>query len=61
MLIPDEFFGCAGVARIEGLQEKLRNIGYGGYRHHVGVTAGHVAASVGEAFERYLGYSIAAI
>jgi L-fucose isomerase-like protein len=40
--IPEGFFGCAGVARIDGLQEKLRTIGCAGYRHHVALTTGHV-------------------
>jgi len=55
--IPKEFFGCAGVAEIAGLQDKLHVIGQEGYRHHVGVTVGHVAVPVREAFTRYLGYS----
>ncbi|HOF87931.1 MAG TPA: hypothetical protein PLZ36_07480 [Armatimonadota bacterium] len=54
--IADDFFGCAGVAEIAGLQAKLRTIGYAGYRHHVGVTSGHVAQGAREAFVRYLGY-----
>jgi hypothetical protein len=54
--IADDFFGCAGVARIDGLQDKLEVIGHQGYRHHVGVTSGHVAAAVGEACTRYLNY-----
>jgi L-fucose isomerase-like protein len=57
-VIPPEFFGCAGVAKIAGLQSKLKNIGYGGYRHHVSVSTGHMAAAVEEAFTRYLGYDI---
>jgi L-fucose isomerase-like protein len=56
--IPDDFFGCAGVARIEDLQAKLQTIGHEGYRHHVGVTVGHVAVPVREAFTRYLQYGI---
>jgi L-fucose isomerase-like protein len=56
--IPEDFFGCAGVARIEGLQQKLNRIGYSGYRHHVTMTFGHVAAAVREAFTRYLGYEV---
>lgn len=56
--IPDEFFGCAGVARIARLQHKLDTLGHAGYRHHVGVTTGHVADALREAFTRYLGYSI---
>jgi hypothetical protein len=56
--IPDDFFGCAGVAEIEGLQGVLQRIGYAGHRHHVSVTPGHVAAPVHEAFTRYLGYEV---
>jgi len=56
--IPEEFFGCAGVARIEGLQDKLRVVGHRGYRHHVAVGAGRTAAPVREAFTRYLGYEM---
>jgi len=56
--IPDDFFGCAGVAEIKGLQEKLQKIGYGGYRHHVSVTAGHIADALQEAMVRYLGYEL---
>ena len=56
--IPDNFFGCAGVVEIANLQNTLEYIGHQGYRHHVGVTAGHVAASVREAFTHYLGYDL---
>ncbi|MFC1671859.1 L-fucose/L-arabinose isomerase family protein [Planctomycetota bacterium] len=56
--IADDFFGCAGVARIDKLQDKLEIIGHQGYRHHVGVTTGHVAVPVREAWERYLNYSL---
>jgi L-fucose isomerase-like protein len=56
--IPDTFFGCAGVARIEALQEKLQTIGYLGHRHHTSVSVGHVAAPVVEAFEKYLGFDV---
>ena len=56
--IADDYFGCAGVARIENLQVALEHIGHEGYRHHVGVTAGHVAPAVREAFTRYLGYEL---
>ncbi|MDD4890879.1 MAG: hypothetical protein PHU85_13240 [Phycisphaerae bacterium] len=56
--IADDFFGCAGVAQIDGLQSKLQTIGYAGYRHHVGVTAGHVGAALREAFVRYLEYEM---
>jgi L-fucose isomerase-like protein len=56
--IEDGFFGCAGVAQIENLQDALEYIGHQGYRHHVSVAAGHVATSVREAFTRYLGYEL---
>ncbi len=56
--IPDEFFGCAGVAEIKGLQDTLQRIGYMGHRHHVSVTPGHVLEPVKEAFEKYLGYEV---
>ena len=56
--VAEDFFGCAGVARIEGLQRKLHTIGHEGYRHHVSVTVGHVAVPVREAFTRYLGYKM---
>jgi L-fucose isomerase-like protein len=56
--IPDDFFGCAGVAQIQNLQQKLQIIGYLGHRHHTSVTPTHVAQPVCEAFERYLGYEV---
>jgi L-fucose isomerase-like protein len=56
--IADDYFGCAGVARIEGLQNVLEYVGHEGYRHHVSVTAGHVAPAVREAFTKYLGYEV---
>lgn len=59
--IADDFFGCAGVARIKNLQEKLQAIGHEGYRHHVGLTVGRVAVPLQEAFERYLHYSVTKI
>jgi L-fucose isomerase-like protein len=56
--IPPEFFGCAGVAHIENLQDRLLAIGRAGYRHHVSITPGHVQSAVKEAFETYLGYGL---
>ncbi len=55
--IAREFFGCAGVARIKNLQDKLEVIGHQGYRHHVGVTVNHVSVPIREAFTRYLGFA----
>jgi len=59
--IPKEFFGCAGVAEIENLQDVLLTIGYAGHRHHVATTLGHHLAPVREAFERYLGYGVTVV
>jgi hypothetical protein len=59
--IPKEFFGCAGVAEIEHLQDVLLTIGYAGHRHHVATTLGRHAAPVREALERYLGYSVTVV
>jgi L-fucose isomerase-like protein len=56
--IPDDFFGCAGVARVENLQDALQRVGYLGHRHHTSVTPDHVADPVHEAFEKYLGYEV---
>lgn len=56
--IPDDFFGCAGVAEIENLQDVLQTVGYQGHRHHVSVTPDHIMAPVVEAFTRYLGYEV---
>ena len=56
--LPEDFFGCAGVAQIDGLQDKLQQIGYAGHRHHVALTPGHVAAPMAEAFAKYLGYDV---
>lgn len=56
--IPSDFFGCAGVAEIPGLQKKLQKIGYMGFRHHVSVSPGSVLEPVTEALEHYLGYDV---
>jgi L-fucose isomerase-like protein len=56
--IPREFFGCAGVAEIPGLQRVLLDIGRAGHRHHVSVTPGRIAAPVREALAHYLGCGV---
>jgi L-fucose isomerase-like protein len=56
--IPEDFFGCAGVAEIADLQGALQSIGYAGFRHHVSVTRGQFVAPLREAFEKYLGYEV---
>jgi L-fucose isomerase-like protein len=56
--IPDNFFGCAGVAQIANLQDVLMHIGRYGFRHHVSITPGSVQAPLQEALENYLGFEI---
>jgi L-fucose isomerase-like protein len=56
--IPEAFFGCAGVAEIDNLQDVLLHVGYGGYRHHVSVTPGKVQAPLREALAHYLGFEV---
>ncbi|MGC9468577.1 MAG: L-fucose/L-arabinose isomerase family protein [Anaerolineae bacterium] len=57
--IPEEFFGCGGVAAIPRLQDVLLHVGYQGHRHHVSVTRGQFLAPVCEALEHYLGFEVA--
>jgi len=59
--IPDNFFGCAGVAQIENLQDTLLTIGYQGHRHHVAVSPGHHLAPVHEALDKYLEFEITTV
>lgn len=56
--IEEGYFGCAGVVYIRKLQDKLLSIGRQGFRHHVGITFGHVEIPVREAFTTYLNYEI---
>lgn len=56
--IEKEFFGCGGVAVIEGLQKKLISLGRNGFRHHTAVGVGHMELVLREAFTYYLGYDI---
>ena len=56
--IPADYFGCGGVAQIDGLQDVLLHVGREGHRHHVGVTPGHVARPLIEALGYYLGFDI---
>jgi L-fucose isomerase-like protein len=59
--IPSDFFGCAGVAEIDHLQDALQTIGTLGHRHHVSVSPGTAAAPIQEAFTKYLGYEVAMV
>ena len=57
-VIPRNFFGCAGVAEIENLQDVLHEIGQAGHRHHVSLTPGTFKDPIVEAFDKYLGYKV---
>jgi len=59
--ISPEFFGCAGVAEIFGLQDVLQTLGRLGHRHHVSVAPGNVLDPIAEAFENYLGYDVTVV
>lgn len=54
--IESSYFGCAGVAHIDGLQDKLIRLARGGFKHHTSVCEGHVKSVLKEAFTTYLGY-----
>jgi len=56
--IPDDYFGCAGVAQIDRLQDVLLHICRAGHRHHVSVTPGDVMAPTLDAMVNYLGYQV---
>jgi L-fucose isomerase-like protein len=56
--IPEDYFGCAGVARIDKLQDVLLHVGKHGFRHHVSATKGNVAEAVHEALTNYLGMDV---
>ena len=58
--IPANFFGVAGVAEIDNLQDVLLHIGLNGHRHHVTVTPGHLLHPLTEALGHYLGFDVAA-
>ena len=59
-IIPDDYFGCAGVAQIKNLEQVLHFIGRNGHRHHVSVTPGtRLVLPLKEALEYYLGYQVA--
>ncbi|MEN6384379.1 MAG: hypothetical protein ABFD79_04200 [Phycisphaerales bacterium] len=58
--IPDDFFGCGGVAQIKNLQDVLLYIGKNGHRHHASVTPGErLVAPINEALGYYLGFTVA--
>jgi L-fucose isomerase-like protein len=56
--IDDSFFGCAGVAQIDRMEEVFLHVGRRGHRHHVNLTRGLHAEALEEAMNRYLGYKV---
>ena len=56
--IENGYFGCAGVAEIPHLQEKLVKLGYGGFKHHTTIGVGHMKKVLYEAITRYLHYEL---
>jgi L-fucose isomerase-like protein len=57
--IPADFFGVAGVAQVEGLQEVLLHVMRNGHRHHVNLTRGIHLKPLREALEYYLEQQVA--
>lgn len=56
--IEDGYFGCAGVAEIPDLQDKLIRLARGGFKHHTTIGVGHMKDVLLEAFTTYLGYDV---
>ncbi len=57
--IPPDFFGCAGVAQVENLQDVLMHVMRTGHRHHVNLTPGAHVYPLKEALHYYLGHDVA--
>lgn len=55
-LIDESYFGCAGVAEIPDLQNKLIKLARGGFKHHTAICMGHMKEILKEAFTTYLYY-----
>jgi len=54
--IENGYFGCAGVAEIPELQNKMITLAKGGFKHHTAIGEGHVKSILKEAFTTYLHY-----
>ena len=54
--IENTYFGCAGVAEIDHLQDKCIKLARGGFKHHTAICEGHYKAILKEAFTTYLHY-----
>lgn len=59
--IEESYFGCGGVAEIDGLQDHLINLARGGFKHHTTVGIGHMKNILDEAFRTYLKYDVVEI
>lgn len=55
-VIESDYFGCAGVAQIPDLQNKLIRLARGGFKHHTSVGVGRYQEVLKEAFTNYLHY-----
>lgn len=55
-VIEDGYFGCAGVAELPDMQNKMIKLARGGFKHHTSVGLGHMKSILEEAFTIYLGY-----
>lgn len=60
-VIEKEFFGCAGVAEIDALQDKLIKLARNGFKHHTTIGVGHMKHILDEAFSTYLNYTMVSI
>jgi L-fucose isomerase-like protein len=57
--IPEDFFGCGGVAKITNLQDVLLYVGKNGHRHHVAIApAKDITESLKDALGYYLNFNI---
>ena len=56
--LPDDFFGCGGVARFENFQSKLRTLLRYGFPHHMSMSYGDNFTALEEAFYSYLNYTM---
>ncbi|MBI5961563.1 MAG: hypothetical protein HY866_22675 [Chloroflexi bacterium] len=56
--VPPDFFGCAGVAEIENLEDVLMHMVRTGHRHHVNLTPGYYVQPIKEALNYYLNHDV---
>lgn len=57
-IIEEGYFGCGGVAHIEGLERKLMKLARNGFKHHTTIGKGKMKHILEEAFKYYLHYEI---